>query len=240
MEVEIFQNTNELYNRAKTIVLTEIKKAPQMALGLAAGRTPTKLYELILEEVRQKKADLSNIKTVNLDEYVGIGQDDPQSFYTYTRNAFTNALGLDSKKTIALNGLAQNIEEECHSYEKKIEDFGGLHLQILGLGENGHIGFNEPGSSLKSNTRKVELSETTRNNIKQNFPSGAPKYGVTIGVANVLQAKKILLIATGRSKALAVKNSFYAEPSEQWPASFCQLHKEAIILIDNEAASLIS
>lgn len=238
MKTEVFRDTDQLYLAAANYVLAAIKKNPKIVLGLAAGNTPIPLYKKMVEAHEKENLSFSDITTFNLDEYVGVDQEHPASFYRFTRDHLFDLTDIDHLKTHGLNGVASDLKAECDQYENLLKMAGGIDLQILGLGPNGHIGFNEPGSDKSSRTRLINLSAETKSKIERSlfFDRDIPTQGLTIGVANILEAKKIILIATGASKANAVKNCFSGKESAQWPASFLQSHKDVIVLLDGASA----
>jgi glucosamine-6-phosphate deaminase len=230
------QDYDALSKKAATILLNEILMKPDMTIGFATGSTPLGLYkELIAAE---KSIDFSEVTTFNLDEYFPINKNHPESYHHFMHE---NLFDYVSFRDInLLNGMAKNPDKECARYEKKIVK-NGIDVQILGIGGNGHIGFNEPGSSPNSQTRVVNLTKKTRQDNARFFDSikEVPKQSLTMGIGTIMRAKKIILMASGIGKAEAVKRMVEGPVSSKCPASILQRHPNAYIVVDAEAASLL-
>ncbi len=237
MKTEVFNNLNSLFLSAAQEVFRAIRLKPNFVLGLAAGKTPVLLYKKLVEMSLAQKFSFSQVTTFNLDEYVGITKDHPESFYKFTQEHLFKFL--DFKRTEGLNGAATNFKNECIRYEELVQHSGGLDLQILGIGTNGHIGFNEPGSEKSSRTRLVNLSPETQAKIPHPNFEKTPTQGLTLGISNILESKNIIIIATGATKAEAVKNSFSAIESKNYPASFLQSHPHCTLYLDQDSARLL-
>ena len=231
IEVIRKKNKKKVAEEAAKIVLQEIKKKQNLVLGLATGRTMIPFYNALVKLKKNEKISFTNVRTFNLDEYVGLGEKDKKSFRHFMEEYFFSKVDLKKENINFLDGKTKNFKKECLRYENKIKKSGGIDLQILGIGRNRHIAFNEPGSSIKSRTRKVRLPEETR---KVNFGSlkNAPKFALTVGISTILNSRKILLLAFGKEKKKAVQNSLQGKISSKMPASFLRLHKNVIFVVD--------
>ena len=239
MKIEVFNSSTPLYERAAELVANEIKKKKTLNLGLAAGATPTPLYNRLSALAKDKKLSFDGVTSFNLDEYVGQGLDSNASFASYTYYGLANRVGISKERFHFLNGAAPDAGAECARYDALIKSKGGIDLQILGLGVNGHIAFNEPGSSPTERTRVVKLSsETVLRLDPKLFPKGKPSQGLTLGLANIMESKMIVLIAVGPQKAQAVRDCFISAPSPQFPASVLQSHPNCFVLVDRDASKL--
>ncbi len=240
MKIIIVNDARDVGVKAAELVVKEVIKKKNLVLGLATGGTVIPFYRSLVGLVKNKKIDFSYIRSFNLDEYVGLNKKDKRSFYYFMNKNFFSKVSIWMRNVYFLNGMAKNLDVECKEYEEGINNIGGIDLQILGIGRDGHIGFNEPGSSLKSKTREVLLSDITRkDNVK--FFSGeikkVPKRALTMGISTIFGAKKIILLACGEGKAEIVHRFLHGEISEEVPASFLRRHKDFIVILDKEAAS---
>lgn len=225
------KNKKKVAEASAKIVLQEIKKKPNLILGLATGRTMAPFYKELVKRAKKEKISFANVKTFNLDEYAGIREKDKESLRYFMNKNFFSKVDLKKENINFLDGKARNFKKECLRYENKIKKSGGIDLQVLGIGRNGHIAFNEPGSSIKSKTRKVRLSEETR---KVDFGSlkDAPEFALTTGISTILNSRKILLLTFGKEKKKAVQNSLHGKISSKVPASFLRRHKKVIFVVD--------
>ena len=231
----------EMCERAGQIIwaLTLLKK--DSLLGLATGETPLGIYEFLIDKYEKGEADYSKLKSVNLDEYLGLGEDHPQSYrYFMNKNLFSK-INIDKNNTYLPEGKTEDPQKECIAYEKLLRDLGRRDLQLLGLGRNGHIGFNEPGNTFEERTHITELDEKTIldnsrffNNIEE-----VPTRAITMGVGSIMDAKTILLCASGPNKAQAIKEVLKGPISPQVPGSILQKHDNLIVVADAEALSLV-
>lgn len=225
MKIIEVKNYKELSRIASEIIVEEINKKPTSVIGFATGRTPKKTYKNLVKAYRQKKINFSKIKTFNLDEFYPIKKESKKSYYHYMFKKLFNKINVNKKNINLLDGNTKNPEKECGEYEKKINK-NKIDLQILGIGENGHIGFNEPGSSRNSKTRIVELTHRKGS-------------ALTMGIGSIMKAKKIILLASGKKKAKAVYALVKDKIGEEVPASFLREHKDLIIIIDRKAGFLL-
>ena len=243
MKLEIIKadNYEEMSRIAAEKVIAKVTEKPNAILGLATGSTPEGLYKLLIEDHQKHYTSYKYVKTVNLDEYVGLDKDDKNSYFTFMREKLFNHIDVDLNNTNVPDGTATNMEEEAARYEKYIHDIGGVDLQILGIGHNGHIGFNEPGTSFKSTTHLIKLAERTREANARYFNSmdEVPTEAITMGIQSIVDSKEIILLVSGASKAEALKNLVYGEITEDFPASVLRLHNKVTIIADQDALQLI-
>ncbi|WP_416144021.1 glucosamine-6-phosphate deaminase [Planococcus koreensis] len=240
MKVEVVENYDEMSSRAADIMEAQILRNPRSVLGLATGSTPLGLYRKLAEGVRQRQLSYKQVKTINLDEYRGLNRSHPNSYHKFMNDHLFDHLDIDMRHTYLPDGQASSVEEECRRYEALIDRLGPIHLQILGLGTNGHIGFNEPGTPEDSLTHCVELDESTRINNARFFSSleEVPTHAITMGIASILKSDKILLLASGKKKGEAVKRLLEKQPGEEFPASFLWKHEDVTLIVDREAYQL--
>jgi len=239
LKVIILKDYDEISKRAAKIVADEIVKKPDMVLSLATGSSPLGLYKELIRLYKQKKLDFSKITTFNLDEYVGLSSDNKNSFYYFLAENFLNHININPKNIHLLKGVPRDFNTYCKSYEKIIKNVGGIDLQILGVGRDGHIAFNEPGSSLGSRTRVKALTEETIEDNARFFKSKneVPRFAITMGVGTIIEAKKIILLANGLGKADIIAKSIEGPITAEITASALQMHPNTIIVIDEKAAS---
>ncbi|MDI6871111.1 MAG: glucosamine-6-phosphate deaminase [Bacillota bacterium] len=239
MNVIVEEDYAALSQRAAGIVASQVARKPGCVLGLATGVTSIGLYEALVERYRAQEISFSRVTTFNLDEYLGLGPDDPRSFAYFMRRHFFSRVDLDPARVHLLNGVAADPEEECARYETAIAEAGGIDLQVLGVGQNGHIGFNEPGTPPGSLTRVVRLSpETVRRNSRL-AGQPVPDRALSMGIKTIMQARRILLLASGRDKAAAVAEALQGEVTPAVPASILQLHPGVTAVLDRDAAALL-
>lgn len=220
-------------------LLELISEKPDCVLGLATGSTMEPVYAELIRQVAANQPDLSRLTTFNLDEYINLPTSHPQSYYYYMHQHLLDALGLDDSQAHLPSGMCSDQERECANYSAAIAAAGGLDFQLLGVGTNGHIGFNEPGTPFDSRTHVVELSANTRLDNGRFFDNQAevPTHAITMGIRDILEAKKVVLVATGEHKAETM-NLLYRTPADpQMPASVLKLHPDACIYLDPAAAS---
>jgi glucosamine-6-phosphate deaminase len=231
---------NELSKRSAELLINEISKKPKITIGFATGITPLGMYSEIVKEYKKKKVDFSKVTSFNLDEYYFIKSKDKNSFSYYMFSNLFNKINIKKQNINLLNGETIDPEKECINYEKKIEN-NPIDVQILGVGVNGHIGFNEPGTDKNSKTHLVRLTKET---IKQNSkflkkPSDMPTHALTMGISTIMSSKKIILFASGLDKAKAVKCLIKGPINPNYPVSFLKKHKNIVVILDKDAARLI-
>ena len=231
------EDYNELSRVYANIVAEQIKSNPQSVLGLATGSTPVGMYERLAELYNENKVDFSGVTTFNLDEYYPIKNSDVQSYHTFMEKNLFSKVNLDRARTHVPNGETTDTAGECRSYEKMIEDVGGIDLQILGVGENGHIGFNEPDIDLSAGMHAVNLTESTLKANSRFFAEGEemPSRALTMGMANIMKADTIILLASGKSKRAAISKRLSGTVSTECHVSFLQLHRDVVLIADKEA-----
>ncbi|MCE0492590.1 glucosamine-6-phosphate deaminase [Vibrio salinus] len=224
-----------------------VKKIQQFAptsdrpfvLGLPTGSTPLTTYEALIQLYKKGEVSFKNVVTFNMDEYVGLPAEHPQSYHYFMYENFFKHIDINKKNIHILNGMADNLEEECRNYEEKIKNYGGIHLFFGGVGSDGHIAFNEPASSLNSRTRiKTLTPETIIDNARffENDISQVPKMALTVGVGTLLDSKEILILATGANKAQAVQAGVEGAVNHLWTISALQLHAKSILICDEPAS----
>lgn len=229
---------NDMSKIAAELILEQIKQKNQLTLGLATGSTPLQTYQHMITDHQENQTSYQHVTAFNLDEYVGIDRKDPNSYHQYMRNHLFNHIDIPIEQTHIPNGQAVNPEEECFDYEKKLHTHGGIDLQILGLGSNGHIGFNEPGTSFDTLTHVIELTRSTREANARFFNSLAdvPTQAVTMGINTILESKHIILLVSGEKKSEALKKLLEnGEPDPSFPASALSKHPHVTIVADQEA-----
>lgn len=243
MLVVITKNYDELSRAAARLVRDRLLRKPDLVLGLATGSTPLGLYQELIRMHKKEGLDFSRVTTFNLDEYFGLKPDHPQSYNFFMRENFYQYVNIDPRNINIPNGLVKpsELDEYCERYEAAIREAGGIDLQVLGIGRDGHIGFNEPGSSLGSRTRvKTLTQETIRDNARFfEHADEVPNYSITMGVGTVMEAREIALLAAGETKARAICAAIEAGVTAQVTASVIQLHRRVTVFLDEDAALLL-
>lgn len=238
MKVIITEDYEEMSRKAFEIMVETVKNKPDAVLGLATGTTPLGLYGKMTEDFKANGTSYKNIKTVNLDEYIGLDGSDKNSYASFMRENLFNGLDVDLKNTYIENGSAPDAEKECERYNEVLR---GLQqdIQLLGLGSNGHIAFNEPFTPFGTEVHVVKLAESTIRDNARLFDNikDVPVKAYTMGPKNIMRAKKILVLASGANKADAVYGAVKGEITESLPASILQLHPDCILIADKEAAA---
>jgi len=238
--VEIFIGEEKACDqRAIQEVINQIKNKPASVLGLATGSTPEGVYRELIDKYQSGEICFADIKTFNLDEYIGIPDDHECSYNYYMNNKLFKHINIQPEAVNLPNGNAIDIDRECEDYDQKIRENGGIDLQILGIGHNGHIAFNEPGTPFESTTHVVDLAEST---IKANSrffdsPDQVPRQAITMGIKSIMQARRIILIAKGKGKASIMYKALKGPVTPEVPASVIQHHPNILVILDNEAAS---
>jgi glucosamine-6-phosphate deaminase len=240
MEVVISTTPDEAGRLAADAISELVQRRPAAVLGVATGSSPLIIYDEVGRRVAQGSLSLARTRAFMLDEYVGLPADHPQRYWNVIKGEFIEKVDIDPSQVFGPDGLAPDLERACEAYEEAIANTGGVDLQILGIGTDGHIAFNEPGSSLASRTRiKTLTSQTRRDNAR--FFGGdieaVPQHCLTQGIGTILQARHIVLVASGRGKAEAVHQLVEGPVSAMWPATALQLHPHVTVLLDTAAAS---
>ena len=222
----------KLSRQAANIISAQVIIKPDSVLGLATGSSPLGTYRQLIDWYEKGDIDFSECISVNLDEYVGLGGENDQSYRYFMNHNFFHAINIKPENTFVPNGLAEDLAAECEKYDARIADLGGIDLQLLGIGLDGHIGFNEPDDYFVKNTHVVELHESTIKANSRFFENEAevPRKAVTMGMVSIMQAKKILLIASGRNKRDIVEKAFFGPITPKIPASILQLHPDITVI----------
>jgi glucosamine-6-phosphate deaminase len=239
MEVIIESDLEKASEIAARLVIRQMREKPDSVLGLATGRTPLPLYGMLVRAHRAHGLDFSSVTTFNLDEYVGLPPDHPASYHCFMEANLFAHVNLQHARCHIPDGLAQDIPAHCETYEKAIRECGGIDLQVLGLGSDGHLGFNEPGSSLASRTRIKTLTEQTRQDNQHFFFDGrqVPYHVITMGLGTIMDSRLCLLLAFGKDKAEAVRRTVEGPVTASTPGSILQFHPCAKVILDEEAAA---
>ncbi len=237
MKIIATRDHTELSKITSEIIIEKVKRQPNTVLGLATGGTPEKTYKLLVQDHQLNETSYRDIKTVNLDEYVGLSRNHQQSYHYYMFHKLFNHLDINRKNVHIPDGMALDLEEECRRYDKILEDLHFPDIQLLGIGSNGHIGFNEPGASFSRKTYVTKLTESTRKANSRFFENeeDVPNYAITMGISKILKSKEILLLASGKSKANAIKKLLLGELDENFPASSLKFHENVTIIADELA-----
>jgi glucosamine-6-phosphate deaminase len=239
VEVIIRPNARAAATLIARLIANDLRANPHLVLGLATGRTMESVYDLLVQMHRDEQLDFSLCRTFNLDEYVGLPADHPGSYRYYMNRHLFSRVNIDPRNTHLPNGTADDLEAECARYEHDIQRFGGIDLQLLGLGRAGHIGFNEPLSALRSRTRVKALTPTT---VEQNAPlfgevAKVPRRAITMGVGTILECRRCFLLATGTEKAGIIARAVEGPITSMISASTLQLHPRCTVIVDAAAAS---
>lgn len=237
MRIVIAENEREFAQRAADIVCEVVRQRPEAAIGLPSGRTPLGLYEQLARRVEAREADLSGVTAFAVDELHGLPADHPATNASYFRRHLTPRIPLRAFQV--MDSASDSPQAECDRFRRLVEEAGGLDLVALGIGANGHIAFNEPGSPFDSRARRVVLDDTTREPYAEHFGSldAAPAFGLTLGVADLLEARRVLLLVSGADKASVTAQALRGPVTEALPASCLQRHPAPTVLLDREAAA---
>ena len=241
MKVIVLADYEAVSKEAARLVEEKVRENDQLVLGLATGATPLGLYKNLIDGYKTRGISYKNVKSINLDEYLGLEKDHPESYHTFMDENLFQHIDIASEHTFIPDGQPTSIEAECARYEKVMNRVGPINLQILGIGSNGHIGFNEPGTDPTSETHIVELNASTRKDNAQFFHSidEVPTHAITLGIQNILKSDKIILLASGKKKAEAVKTLFEKNISASFPASYLWNHPNVTVIVDEDAYQLV-
>ncbi|WIV12255.1 glucosamine-6-phosphate deaminase [Proteiniborus sp. MB09-C3] len=239
MRIMIVNDYEEMSKKAAHIIASQIVLKPNSILGFATGSTPINTYKELINLYKNGVIDFSEVTSFNLDEYFELSKDNPQSYDYFMKANLFNHINIDDDRINIPNGMTDNIERECAEYEKKMKEAGGIDLQLLGIGRNGHIGFNEPADHFQSDTHLVQLDDDTIEANSRFFDSvdEVPTKAISMGIGSIMRAKKILLFASGTGKAEAIYDTVKGPITPRVPASILQLHPDVVIIADKEAAS---
>lgn len=229
----------DMSRKAANIVSAQVIMKPNCVLGLATGSTPIGLYKQLVEWYNKGDLDFSEVMTVNLDEYKGLSRDNDQSYYYFMHQNLFDHVNIPAENTYLPNGMEPDSQKECQEYTNLIQSLGGVDLQLLGIGHNGHIGFNEPGEAFDKQVHCVNLTQSTIEANKRFFASAddVPKQAYTMGIKTIMQAKKILIVASGEDKAEIVRDAFFGPITPKVPASVLQLHNDVTLVADEAVLS---
>mgnify|MGYP000837083900 CR=1 FL=1 len=242
MIIYVGKDYQDVSRKAANIMSAQIIMKPNAVLGLATGSTPVGLYKQLIEWYNKGDLDFSQITSVNLDEYKGLSGDNDQSYRYFMNTNLFDHVNIDKNRTYVPNGLEENSDKACADYNEIIRSVGGIDIQLLGIGGNGHIGFNEPGEAFEKETHCVDLTESTIKANARFFETmdDVPKQAYTMGIKTIMQAKKILIVASGEDKAEIVQKAFFGPITPQVPASVLQLHNDVTLVADEAALSKLS
>jgi glucosamine-6-phosphate deaminase len=241
MKIIKVKDYQEMSERAGDLLMEKVNTESKPVLGLATGSTPEGMYAYLSKKYKEGKVSFSDVHTFNLDEYVGLEANDPNSYMYYMKKHLFHHIDLPEQNAHLPDGEKENLEEECKAYEKEIERAGKIDLQMLGIGLNGHIGFNEPGTSFKSRTHIVALDESTRQANARFFDSieEVPTQALTMGIETIMESKEILLLISGEGKADTLAKLLEGKVTEDFPASILHDHPNVTIIADEAAHSRV-
>jgi len=239
MRIFIGENYDEMSRQAANVLSAQVTMKPNCVLGLATGSTPIGTYKVLIERCQKGDLDFSQVKSINLDEYVGLSGDHDQSYRYFMDTNLFNHINIDKANTNVPNGLAEDVDAECARYNEVINTLGPIDVQVLGMGHNGHIGFNEPSDVFELETHKVDLAQTTIDANARFFASAneVPRQALTMGIKTIMQAKTVMVVVSGADKAEIVKKAFSGPVTPQVPASILQMHSDVILVGDKAALS---
>ena len=240
MTITILSSVEDLNIAAAELFIKAVRLNPKIVLGFSTGNSPKGIYQLLIQDHLKNKTSYKSVTTFNLDEYVGLGTTSEQSYRYFMDTHLFNHLDIDKSKTHVPSGLG-DLDAVCRLYDEKIEKAGGIDLQLIGIGTNGHIAFNEPGTPFDTRTHIANLSEETIEANSKDFPSknDIPKRAVTMGIQSIMEAKQLVMVAFGKNKAEAIKRMIEGPIHTDMPASILQKHPNVTIFLDQEAASLL-
>ncbi len=240
MKVIVTKTYDDMCKKAAALIAAQVTLKPDSVLGLATGGTPVGVYKKLVEEYEADNLDFSEVCTVNLDEYLGLSGEHDQSYRYFMNHNLFDHINVPKEYTYVPNGMCEDAEAECEDYELLIQQLGGVDLQLLGIGGNGHIAFNEPCDNFPAETHVTQLTPETIEANSRFFESAdeVPKQALTMGIGTIMQAKKIILVANGESKAKAVYDTVFGPVTPSCPASILQFHQDATIIVDEAAFKL--
>lgn len=242
LKIYVESNYEGMSKKAANLLASQIHLNPYSIIGLATGGTPVGMYKELIRMHKEEGLNFTEVITFNLDEYYPISTDNSQSYYYYMMDNLFNHINVDKNNVHIPNGMAEDVHLECESYEKMIKVAGGIDFQVLGIGPNGHIGFNEPDDKFEKNTHLVHLDEETIKANSRFFDSidKVPKTAISMGIKTIMSAKKILLVANGKNKAEIIKKAIFGDITPDVPASVLQLHPDVTFVLDKEASAEIN
>jgi glucosamine-6-phosphate deaminase len=239
MKIYCTQDYKAMSRKAANILSAQVILNPNSVLGLATGSTPIGTYQQLIDWYKKGDLDFEKVTSINLDEYAGLAPDHDQSYRYFMQKNFFDHINIRPENTYVPNGMAADLEAECRRYNGIIEKYGPIDIQLLGMGHNGHIGFNEPGRAFELNTHVVELTQSTIEANARFFSSvdEVPKKALTMGIKTIMQAKRVLVVVSGQDKAEIVERAFLGEVTTQVPASILQMHPDVTLVGDQAALS---
>lgn len=242
MRILVCKNYDEMSKRAAQIIASQITLKSNSILGLATGSTPIGMYKNLVKMYENGELDFSDVKTFNLDEYYQLSRDSDQSYYCFMHDNLFNYINIKEENINIPNGMNEDVEAECRNYDQAIKNIDGVDIQVLGIGNNAHIGFNEPADAFVRYTNLVDLKESTIKANARFFDSinDVPKKAVTMGIGSIFAAKKIMLLASGEGKAEAIYNTVHGDVTPQVPSSILQFHSDVVLILDEAAASKLN
>jgi len=241
MRIIIADDYEDMSKMAANIVRSQVVVKPDAVVGLSTGGTPLGMYRNLIKLYENEEVDFSEVSIFNLDEYCNLSRENPHSYYYYMKHNFIDYINVKKENTYIPNGIAEDPEEECRNYEKLIKNKGGIDLQVLGIGVNGHIGFNEPNVNFEADTHLVRLDELTIQSNSRFFDSNneVPATAISVGIKTILQSRMLVLLANGEKKADAIYKTVKGKICPEVPSSILQLHPNAILIIEKNAAKLL-
>lgn len=241
MRIIVCENYEEVSKKAAQMILSQVTLKPNSVLGLATGSTPIGMYKNLIQMNKERYIDFSEVKTFNLDEYYNLPITNEESYYHFMYEKLFNHININSENINIPNGMVEDVEAECVRYDEAIKESGGIDIQVLGIGNNAHIGFNEPTVNFEKGTHLVELDKSTIQANSRFFDNvdDVPKKAITMGIGAIFKSKKIMLLACGENKAEAIYNTVYGKVIPEVPASILQFHNDTIIILDKSAAKLL-
>lgn len=241
MKIVKAKDYSEMSKKAANIIAAQMIMKPNAVLGLATGGTPVGIYEKLVEWYKDGAIDFSQVTTINLDEYRGLDREHEQSYWYFMHDHLFNHVNVPAERIFVPNGMDMDAAHACSAYDEIIRNAGGIDIQLLGIGEDGHIGFNEPAEAFDLDTHCVDLTESTIEANKRFFASkdDVPRQAYTMGIKAIMQAKKVLLVANGENKAEIMEKAFFGPVTPMVPASILQMHPDFTIVADEAALSRI-
>lgn len=241
MKVVVAKDYREICKLVSRIFAAQVTLKPDSVLGLATGSTPVGMYQELVQMYQEGRIDFSHVRTVNLDEYVGLSGDNDQSYRYFMNHNLFDHININKENTNVPNGTAADLQAECERYEQVVADMGGVDIQLLGIGNNGHIAFNEPCGEFPEKTHVVDLTQNTIEANARFFESmdDVPKKALTMGIGTIMKAKKIVLMANGPKKAQTIYDTVYGPITPEVPASVLRLHSDVTIFVDEQAGALL-
>ena len=241
MKVVVAKDYREICKLVSRIFAAQVTLKPDSVLGLATGSTPVGMYQELVQMYQEGRIDFSHVRTVNLDEYAGLSGDNDQSYRYFMNHNLFDHININKENTNVPNGTAADLQAECERYEQVVADMGGVDIQLLGIGNNGHIAFNEPCGEFPEKTHVVDLTQNTIEANARFFESmdDVPKKALTMGIGTIMKAKKIVLMANGPKKAQTIYDTVYGPITPEVPASVLRLHLDVTIFVDEQAGALL-